>query len=69
MNQQKAPSASGRCRKPKTVTMGYMPTGKPGVDLPCLRLRGGWLREAGFAIGQKLKIEVDEGRLMIELAN
>ena len=37
----------------------------PGVELPCLKLRGGWLREAGFAIGQKLKVEVNEGRLVI----
>jgi hypothetical protein len=42
-----------------------VPTRVPGVELPCLKLRGGWLREAGFAIGQKLKVEVNEGRLMI----
>ena len=46
--------------------MGYVPTRTPGVELPCLKLRGGWLSEAGFAIGQKLKVEVNEGRLMIE---
>jgi hypothetical protein len=65
MNEQKAMPASNRCRKPKEITMGYVPTRKPGVEPPCLKLRGGWLRETGCAIGQKLKVEVSEGRLMI----
>lgn len=66
MNEQIAAPAPNRCRKSKRITMGYVPTSKPGVELPCLKLRGRWLREAGFAIGQKLKVEVNEGRLMIE---
>jgi hypothetical protein len=66
MNEQKAVAASNRCRKPKRVTMGYVPTLEPGVELPCLKLRGGWLREAGFAIGRKLTVEINEGRLIIE---
>jgi hypothetical protein len=65
MKEQKAVAASDRCRRPRIIRMGYVPTRKPGVELPCLKLRGGWLREAGFAIGQKLKVEVGEGRLMI----
>jgi len=65
MNEQKAAPASNRCRRPKRITMGYVPTRVPGVELPCLKLRGGWLREAGFAVGQKLKVEVKEGRLTI----
>ena len=66
MNEQKTVPAANRCRRPKRITMGYVPTSKPGVELPCLKLRGRWLREAGFAIGQKLRVEVNEGRLMIE---
>jgi hypothetical protein len=31
-----------------------------------LRLRGRWLERAGFAIGGKVKIDVSEGRLIIE---
>jgi len=65
MNEQKAAPASNRCRRPKRITMGYVPTRNPNVELPCLKLRGGWLREAGFEVGQKLKVEVEEGRLMI----
>ena len=65
MNAQKAARAANRFRRPKRITMGYVPTRVPGVELPCLKLRGGWLREAGFAIGQKLKVEVNEGRLVI----
>ncbi len=65
MNDQKATPASNRCRRPRRITIGYVPTRTPGVELPCLKLRGGWLSEAGFAIGQKLKVEINDGRLMI----
>ena len=66
MNEQKTSAASNRCRRPRRITMGYVPTREPGVELPCLKLRGGWLREAGFAIGRKLKVEINEGHLIIE---
>lgn len=33
--------------------------------VPCVRLCGRWLEEAGFSIGQHIKVEVDEGRLTI----
>ena len=32
---------------------------------PLLRLRGQWLAEAGFAIGDKVTVAVSEGRLVI----
>lgn len=69
MNQQEVLPAPNRCRKPKRLKMGYLPTDKPGVELPYLRLRGRWLEEAGFPIGRNLKIEVGEGRLTIEIAD
>jgi hypothetical protein len=31
-----------------------------------LRLKGRWLDRAGFAIGSKVRVEVSEGRLIIE---
>jgi antitoxin component of MazEF toxin-antitoxin module len=34
--------------------------------VPDLRLRGRWLRDAGFEIGRSVKVEVSEGRLTIE---
>jgi hypothetical protein len=38
----------------------------PSRPVPHLRLAGRWLKDAGFAIGQHVKIEVNEGRLTIE---
>lgn len=62
-NQHAAPNASMKARK---LTVGYAPLEKPGVEVPYLRLRGRWLRDAGFAIGRNVKVEVSEGRLTIE---
>jgi hypothetical protein len=31
-------------------------------------LRGGWLREAGFAVGRKLKVEIKDGRQSLNVA-
>ena len=33
--------------------------------VPTLRLHGRWLREAGFRIGERVRIEVEEGRLIV----
>lgn len=33
--------------------------------VPYLRLRGHWLRQAGFAIGQKVDIHIGDGRITI----
>lgn len=38
----------------------------PSRPVPHLRLAGRWLKDAGFTIGQHVKIEVNEGRLTIE---
>jgi hypothetical protein len=34
--------------------------------VPYVRLRGRWLQDAGFVIGRYVKIEVSEGRLLIQ---
>lgn len=47
---------------PRQVGVSYIP-----VQLePCAVLRGKWLREAGFQIGQKVTITVTDNRLVIE---
>jgi hypothetical protein len=60
-------SPSLRCRRLK---VGYAYTDPernlPHRPVPHLRLAGRWLKEAGFTIGQHVKIEVSEGRLTIE---
>jgi len=49
--------------------MGYFfpPSERPAPTkpVPYLRLRGRWLRAAGFIIGEHVKIEVNERRLTI----
>lgn len=42
------------------------PCVRPPSAAPFLRLKGRWLTRAGFAIGSKVRVEVSEGRLVIE---
>ena len=66
MNQQEAPARPRVGRPPKRARVNYLSTDEVGVDVPYLRLRGWWLHNAGFTIGRNLKIEVCEGKLLIE---
>jgi hypothetical protein len=66
MNQQQEMLTRSPCRKARRFTVSYLPQDKPGSSVPYLRLRGHWLNDAGFPIGQKLKVEVSDGRLTIE---
>jgi toxic protein SymE len=67
MNTQEQPAAlTVTTSKPRRLTVGYKPLKSPGVEVPYLGLRGRWLRDAGFEIGRNVKVEVSEGRLIIE---
>lgn len=46
---------------PRKVTVSYT-----GPRTPYLRLRGHWLDRAGFHVGTSVRIEVSEGRLVVE---
>lgn len=37
------------------------------VPMPFLRLQGRWLDQAGFAIGAQVRVEIDHGRLVLEV--
>ena len=37
------------------------------TPMPFLRLQGRWLDQAGFAIGTQVRVEVDHGRLVVEV--
>ena len=50
----------------RRLIVGYASTDTPGVDVPYVRLRGRWMQDAGFVIGRYVKIEVSEGRFLIE---
>ena len=39
----------------------------PPAPMPFLRLQGHWLDQAGFAIGNNVRVEVAAGRLVLEV--
>ncbi|MGH8227079.1 MAG: SymE family type I addiction module toxin [Steroidobacteraceae bacterium] len=54
-----------------TVTHGLRSIREPdgcSVPAPMLRLRGAWLKRAGFTIGVQVTVRVSTGRLVIEVA-
>jgi toxic protein SymE len=59
--------------KPRRLKVGYSypdsrasQPSSPTKPMPYLRLCGLWLKAAGFTIGQNVRVEVSEGRLLIE---
>ena len=66
MNSQDQLPVQDPCKKARKLMVGYSSGDSPGSDVPYLRLRGLWMREAGFVIGRTVKVEIREGRLMIE---
>jgi Toxin SymE, type I toxin-antitoxin system len=50
-----------------TVSYGFRPLRSGGGgNVPMLRLMGSWLREAGFPVGSRVRVEVVEsGRLVL----
>jgi Toxin SymE, type I toxin-antitoxin system len=54
------------CKQSKRFKIGCTGNGRPRSDVPYLRMRGRWLERAGFAIGQNVKVDVDQGRMIIE---
>ncbi len=55
----------------RLLTVGYSPYAlkrdrrPPPPAVPYLRLRGHWLREAGFTVGQKVSIHIADGCITI----
>jgi toxic protein SymE len=55
----------------RVLTVGYSPYAlkrdhrPPPLAVPYLRLRGHWLRQAGFAVGQKVSINIADGCITI----
>lgn len=47
-----------RAARPRTL---------PTAPMPFLRLQGRWLDQAGFAIGVNVRVEVEAGRLVLEV--
>jgi hypothetical protein len=66
MTQQQESAVLNACKKPRRLTIGCTGTGAPRPDVPFLRLSGRWLDRAGFVIGRGVKVDVSDGRLIIE---
>ncbi len=43
------------------------PPFRPLLPMPFLRLQGRWLDRAGFAVGADVRVQVEAGRLVIEV--
>lgn len=50
-----------------TESRAARPRYLPIAPMPFLRLRGRWLKQAGFAIGANVRVEVGPGRLVVEV--
>jgi hypothetical protein len=66
MSEQEQPTANSASKDSKRIKIGCTGVGAPRSDVPYLRLRGRWLERAGFAIGRNVRVDVNEGRLIIE---
>jgi hypothetical protein len=62
-----------KCRRRYTVSAaGVQSTAdeypRPRLDpMPSLRLRGRWLKAAGFDIGARVRVSVEAGKLVVEI--
>jgi hypothetical protein len=70
------PEISPLPHKPRVLTVGsayaprsWSPANRDKGDYvyPALRLQGRWLEKAGFYIGDRARIRVESGRLVIEV--
>jgi Toxin SymE, type I toxin-antitoxin system len=66
VNEHAQPPARDACKQSKRFKIGCTGNGRPRSDVPYLRMRGRWLERAGFVIGQRVKVDVDQGRLIVE---
>jgi toxic protein SymE len=70
-----ARSSSPSAPKPRHLTIGYHKHDQrqdgrrvSTRTVPFLRMSGDWLQQAGFAVGARVRLQVDRGRIVIEPA-
>ncbi len=53
-------------KKVRNMTVYYQyPRWDKREQVPTIRLKGNWLKEIGFDVGDKIEVEGEEGRLVI----
>lgn len=53
-------------KKVRNMTVYYQyPRWDKKDKVPTIRLKGNWLKEIGFEVGDKIEVECEEGRLVI----
>jgi len=48
-----------------TISALFQPRRRGSASAPHLRLTGHWLREAGFPVGARVRVQVQHGQLVI----
>jgi toxic protein SymE len=61
MKSRKLKVRAGHYDRPYTDRIGY----KPSPQVPFVLLKGHWLEQANFAIGQDINVEVRENQLIL----
>jgi toxic protein SymE len=61
MKNRKLKVRAGYYDRPYTGRMSY----KPSSQVPFVLLKGHWLEQANFAIGQNINVEVRENQLIL----
>jgi hypothetical protein len=59
-------SKSEKTCQSRQLTVRYLPGAARSGNYPQLSFGGRWLEQLGFAVGSKVKLDVSEGRLVIE---
>ena len=61
MKSRKLKVRAGHCDRPYIDRIGY----KPSPQVPFVLLKGQWLKQANFLIGQNIDVEVRENQLIL----
>jgi toxic protein SymE len=59
-------SKSEEIKRRRELTVGYLPGAARSGRYPRISLSGRWLEHVGFPKGSKIKVEISQGRLVIE---
>ncbi len=66
MTEKKTPKPVWHVKRPNRVRIEALRgRGEEGDLIPCIKLRGMWLRTMGFQVGDDLVLEVEPGALRL----